>query len=68
MDFIEGKDLLLQGLIILTAGYVGHTLNRLVNSTQSLNLKIAKILERLENHGSTLTDHSQRIVRLEDKV
>ena len=49
MDFNQAKDLILMSILSLSIGYVAYQIRTLVNSVNSLNIKIASMMIHLEN-------------------
>lgn len=45
-----------------------NIINRLTTSVESLNVKIAVLIERTENHAKVIEKHDERISEIEKKV
>jgi hypothetical protein len=65
MDWFQAKDAILTGLAGLFVLYLSSQIKVLVESINTLNIKIAEILTRMEMHKETLDEHGTRIVNLE---
>jgi hypothetical protein len=59
MDFIQAKDLILQGMAMGMVGWLVYEIRRTRESVEQLNIKIAVVIRDIDDHG-------HRIEKLED--
>jgi hypothetical protein len=57
-----------KGLLAGGLAYGLTLINRLTTSIESLNIKIAVLIERTENHAKTIEKHDERISNIEKRV
>lgn len=65
MDWFQTKDAILTGLAGIFLVYLSYQIRILIESINTLNIKMAELLVRMEMHKETLDEHGMRIVNLE---
>ena len=68
MDWLNAKDAILGFLATTSLIYAAKQIKNMAGSVELLNIKISEILLHLQYHKQELSDHKERIKRLEDKI